>query len=102
MKLAALFAMARSGRLGLLLSTTGAMRASYRLAFLAALVESGLLPILANGPVPLARIITALGAQPAMRDGLEAWLDLGVWLGELRRKRDWLRLRGNGVGRACT
>jgi SAM-dependent methyltransferase len=93
MKLATLFTMARSGRLGLLLSTTGTMRGSYRLAFLAALVESGLLPILANGPVPLDRIVTELGAHPTMRDGLEAWLDLGVWLGELRRKRDGYGLR---------
>jgi 4-hydroxy-2,2'-bipyrrole-5-carbaldehyde O-methyltransferase len=89
MRLRTMLDMLRSGRLGLLLATSRAMRASYRLAFLAAAVESGILARLARGPATL----DDLGVAPAMRDGLEAWLGLGVWLGELRRTPDGWTLR---------
>src|SRR5262249_61434483 len=89
MRLRTMLDMLRSGRLELLLTTSRAMRASYRLAFLAAAVESGILTRLARGPATL----DDLGVAPAMRDGLEAWLGLGVWLGELRRTPDGWTLR---------
>jgi len=93
MRLGTIVDMARSGRLALLLATSRAMRASYRTSFLAAAVESGVLVRLAGGPRPLDRLAAELGVAPAMRDGLEAWLGLGVWLGELRRRPDGYTLR---------
>jgi len=45
------------------------------------------LKVLAEGPVPLDALAARLGAPPSMRDGLEARLRLGVWLGELRGDR---------------
>ena len=87
MRLRTLLALVRSGQLGLLLSTSRALRPYYRLSFLAAAASSSVLKVLAEGPVPLDALAARLGAPPSMRDGLEAWLRLGVWLGELRGDR---------------
>jgi SAM-dependent methyltransferase len=94
MKTATLLTLLRDGRVGTLLATMRAMRASYRVPFLAAAVESGILRLLARGPVSLDRLATDLGAAPALRDGLEAWLGLGVSLGELGLGPEGYRLRG--------
>src|SRR5207253_1093878 len=78
MKLRTVLSLLRSGELGLLLSATGAMRRHHRLVFLAAGTSSGLFARLAKGPVPLNRLADGLLADPSMRDGLEAWLRVGV------------------------
>lgn len=93
MTLRTVLELVRGGQLSLLLGSARAMRRAYRLPFLGACVESGLLRILAAGPVPLERVRTALGIDPSMRDGLEAWLGLGVWLGELRKGPDGYALQ---------
>jgi SAM-dependent methyltransferase len=77
-----------------LLGSTRALRAYYRVSFLASCASGGLLEILAQGPLPLDRIATALGTPAAMRDGLEAWLRFGVSLGELGAGSAGYRLRG--------
>lgn len=93
MKLQTLVGLVRSGQLGLLLATSRAMRASYRLSFLGAGLASGLLPMLAGGPRSRDAIAARMGAPLALRDGLDAWLGLGVWLGELRLGPGGYRLR---------
>jgi len=52
MRLRTLLALVRSGQLGLLLSTSRALRPNCRLSFLAAAASSGVLKVLAEGPVP--------------------------------------------------
>lgn len=94
MRLRTLVSLVRSRRLGVLLSTSRALRPFYRLSFLGTAASSGVLRMLAAGPVPLERLAAGLGASSAMRDGLEAWLRLGVWLGELRLGPAGYSLRG--------
>ena len=86
--------MLRRGELGVLLATSRLARSYYRTAFLGAGVASGVLGILAGGPVSREELAGRLGVPAGGRDGLEAWLRLGVWLGELEAgPRGW-RLRG--------
>jgi SAM-dependent methyltransferase len=99
MRLRTLLALARSGQLGLLLSTSRALRPYYRLAFLAAAASSGALKVLAEGPVPLDALAARLGVPRSMRDGLEAWLRVGVWVGELRAGPQGYGLRGGPARR---
>src|SRR5262249_57144507 len=65
-----------------------------RVCFLGAAAASGLLRRLAGDPVSLDRLATDLAVAPGERDALEAWLDFGVSLGELRRSPAGYALRG--------
>jgi SAM-dependent methyltransferase len=94
MKLATLVSLVRSGGLPVLLSTARAMRPYHRLAFIAAGVSSGFFAKLSARPVSLDQLAAELLGDPSMRDGLEAWLELGVSLGELARDSTGYRLRG--------
>jgi len=94
MKLRTIVSLARSGGLAVLLSTARAMRPYHRLAFVAAGLSSGFFAKLAARPVSLDRLAAELLGDPSMRDGLEAWLELGVSLGELGRDSTGYRLRG--------
>jgi 4-hydroxy-2,2'-bipyrrole-5-carbaldehyde O-methyltransferase len=84
MKVRTAVRIARSGDLGALLALPRLTAPYYRLSFLAAAAGNGLLRRLAGGPVPLDRLADGRPGDPS-RDGLEAWLDLGVALGILRR-----------------
>ena len=84
MNMRTLISLMRRGQLALLLSTTKAVRTSYRLAFLAAGLSSGVLKKLASGPVPLDGLAVDLGVDPSRREALEAWLKFGVAVGELQ------------------
>lgn len=76
------------GLVGLLL------RPMYRGAFVAAASANGVLALLARGPVPFDDIAAALSPNPSTRDALEAWLEMGVSLGELSRTEAGYGLRG--------
>lgn len=54
----------------------------YRIAFLGTALRSG---VLASLPATPAELTQKLGYDTTMLEGLEAWLDLGVTIGELRR-----------------
>jgi SAM-dependent methyltransferase len=94
MKLRTLVSLVRDGRLVVLLAMTRAVRPYHRLAFLAAGASSGLFAKLASRPLPLDRLAEELRVDPSMRDGLEAWLGLGVTLGVLRCGPQGYGLRG--------
>ncbi len=94
MKLRTAVALLRSGQAGVLLSLQRLLKPYYRVCFLGAAAGSGLLRRLAGGPVALERLAAELAVAPDERDGLEAWLDLGVSLGELRRSPAGYALRG--------
>jgi SAM-dependent methyltransferase len=93
MKVRTAVRIARSGDLGALLALPRLTAPYYRLCFLAAAAGSGLLRRLAGGPVPLDRLVDGRLGDPLLRDGLEAWLDLGVALGVLRRTSAGYQLR---------
>src|SRR2546426_947846 len=65
----------------------------YRVAFLASGLSSGWLKALSSGPQPVE--VLQFGVDPSMVDGLQAWLRLGVALGELRAGPKGYALRGN-------
>lgn len=70
-------------RLALLWRVSGLLQPFYRITFVASAASSGLYTLLRGGPQPFERIAMELAPEPAARDGLRAWLELGVGLGEL-------------------
>jgi len=82
-----------SGQLGLMLSVSRLVAPCYRVAFLASGLSSGWLKALSSGPQPVE--VLQSGADPSMLDGLQAWLRLGVILGELRAGAQGYSLRGS-------
>jgi SAM-dependent methyltransferase len=74
-------------------------RTYYRLCFLSAAAQEGLLARLAQGPLTFEQLATAYAPDAAQHDGLRAWLGFGVRLGELRDDggryalRSWLARR---------
>src|SRR5437867_1913958 len=90
-----------SGQVPFLFSLMLEMRCYHRLAFVGAALSSGLLRRLAAGPVPLEVLSAELNVAPSMREGLEAWLQLGVALGELRSGIEGYALRGKLSRRLC-
>jgi SAM-dependent methyltransferase len=94
MNLRTLLSLIRNGQIPLLLSTMRLARSSYRVAFLAAGLSSGLLRRLAAGPVPVHHLMSEFDMASSMRDGLAAWLQLGVSVGELRSGPEGFTLHG--------
>ncbi len=98
MKLRTLASLAVSGRLSLLRSIAGFSEPFYRVSFLGVAAAEGVLAKLASGPLPLDGIAGALGLPEPLdaraREGLRAWLDVGVTLGELRSGPEGYSLRG--------
>ncbi len=85
MKLFTLWSLLRGGRLPLLLKLSRLLNSSYRANFLSAAAASGLLDLLAAGPVPFQEIAARLAPDPAFLDALTSWLQVGVKLGDLRQ-----------------
>ena len=83
MELRSAFTLAGGRRLALLWRVSGLLQPYYRIMFVASAVSSGLCALLRGGPQPFERIAIELAPDPAARDGLRAWLELGVALGEL-------------------
>jgi 4-hydroxy-2,2'-bipyrrole-5-carbaldehyde O-methyltransferase len=88
------YSLVTGGRLRLLWNATRLFTPFYRISFVAAAATSGLLRRLADGPQTLAALAPALAPDPATHAALEAWLGLGVRLGELALGPDGYRLHG--------
>ncbi len=88
MKLKTLLGLLSSGQLALLAQVNGLFRQSYRSSFAAAALSEGLYAYLRTGPASLEQLSTRLLGPGAIdqdsRDKLKAWLDMGVYLGELK------------------
>ena len=84
----------RGGRLGPLLSIGSSLKHFYKLTFLAAAGESGILALLAHGPVAFEAIAAHIGAEGQGREAIEAWLQMGVRLKVLQSGQDGYKLRG--------
>src|SRR5262245_65838452 len=101
MKLRTLGALLGSGQVPFLFSLIREMRCYHRLAFVGAALSNGLLRRLAAGPVTLDVLLVELEMAPSMREGLDAWLQLGVAIGELRSSAEGYALRGRFSRRLC-
>jgi SAM-dependent methyltransferase len=93
MRMSTLFESVGSGQLMLLLGANRLLTPVYRTFFVAAAAECGLLRLLAAGPVSLERVAAELGVRDDGRDALEAWLAVGVRLGDLGLDAGGYRLR---------
>ncbi len=92
MKLSTVLDLIRSGQLGLMLRLQRSFTELYRAAFIATALKEGLYARLNQGPASLdelhAHLTSPAGQPPFSPQHLEAWLALGVSLGELRRGPD--------------
>lgn len=70
----------RDGRLAALLGVGSALKSFYKLAYLAAAGEAGILNQLKSGPATLESLALFCGAEGQGREALEAWLQMGVRL----------------------
>lgn len=84
----------RDGRLTALLGVGAALKSFYKLTYLAAAGEVGLLNRLANGPATLDSFAEFCPADGQGREALEAWLQMGVRLRLLRLGPRGYTLRG--------
>jgi len=82
MKLKTLIELVRNGQFSLVLSFRKPIIEFYRVCFVHAGLSNGTMEKLVDGPVSVETLSKQLG-DVANRDGLEAWLDLGVSLKEL-------------------
>lgn len=95
MALRAFLALARSGYLGPLVRLQRMALPLYRLSFLAGASASGVLRLVASeGPIPFSRLAARLAPDPTAQGALEAWLGIGVRLGELGLGEQGYVLRG--------
>src|SRR5579871_4580038 len=70
----------RNGQLNALLGASADLKSFYRLTFLSAAGEAGLLEHLAAGPATFDSLASFYGADGQGREALEAWLQMGVRL----------------------
>ncbi len=94
MKFSPLFSLVRHGQLKLLWQLGRMLTPLYRASFLSAAASSGLLRLLAAGPMPFERLAGKLAPDPSSGEALEAWLKIGVQLGELQVIKEGYGLRG--------
>lgn len=78
------FRLVRNAQLAALVSVGSDLKAFYRLTYLAAAEESGLLEQLAAGPATFDSLADFFAAAGQGRDALEAWLQMGIRLKLLR------------------
>lgn len=84
----------RDGRLTALLGIGAQLKSFYKLTYLAAAGESGLLHRLATGPATFDSLAEFFAARGPGREALEAWLQMGVRLRLLRLSPRGYALRG--------
>jgi len=94
MSLKPFFGLLRDGRLSALLSVGAGLKSFYKLTYLAAAGEYGLLCRLANGPATLNSLAEFYNAADQGREALEAWLQMGVRLRLLSLGAGGYSLRG--------
>jgi SAM-dependent methyltransferase len=80
MSLKPFFRLLRDGRLTALLGVSSGLKSFYKVTYLAAAGESGLLNRLATGPATFDSLAEFFAAEGQGREALEAWLQMGVRL----------------------
>lgn len=80
MSLRPFFRLWREGQLSALMGATGELKSFYKLTYLAAAGETGLLTRLASGPATFDSLAELFAADARGREALEAWLQFGIRL----------------------
>ncbi len=93
MKLKTLISMLLNGQTTLALKLFRTTNEFYRACFISAALSEGIYEILLDGPVGIEQLCENLGPGLS-REGLQAWLNLGVSLGEIERGRKGYRIKG--------
>ena len=88
------FRLLRDGRLSALLGASAELKSFYKLTYVAAAGEAGLLNRLASGPATLDSLAEVYAAGSRGKEALEAWLQFGVRLRLLRLGARGYALRG--------
>lgn len=88
------FRLLRDGRLTALMGVGAELKSFYKLTYLAAAGEAGLLSRFATGPVTFESLADFCGAVGQGREALEAWLQMGVRLQLLSLESSGYALRG--------
>lgn len=94
MRLKTLASFALDGKLDLLSKLTRETNSFYRVCFIAAAADAGILRLLNKRTLHLQQLAVELNTPDSGLDALEAWLDVGVSLGELRRSPEGYSLAG--------
>lgn len=94
MSLKPLFRLLRDGRLTALLGVGARLKPFYKLTYLAAAGEAGLLKRLSDGPATFDSLAVCCAADGQGREALAAWLQMGVRLRLLSLGRSGYALRG--------
>ena len=94
MSLRSFFRLLRDGQLQALLGVGAGLKSFYKLTYLAAAGEAGLLKRLAPGPATFDSLAALYAADGQGREALEAWLQMGVRLRQLSRGPRGYALRG--------
>ncbi|HEV2400423.1 MAG TPA: class I SAM-dependent methyltransferase [Candidatus Sulfotelmatobacter sp.] len=88
------FRLWREGQLSVLVGATGELKSFYKLTYLAAAGEAGLLKRLASGSATFDSLAEFFAADARGREALEAWLQFGIRLKLLRVGPRGYELRG--------
>ena len=94
MQITAALDLIKNKQLAPLLKVYGMLTPFYRLGYIAALANTGCLQILKNGPAALDELAASLGIASEHRDGLRAWLQVGVRLDEISLENGRYALSG--------
>lgn len=86
--------MFHEGRLGALAGVGRELKSFYRLTYLGAAGDAGLLSRLVNGPATLEALVEFYAADGQGREALEAWLQMGIRLRLLSLGPEGYALRG--------
>lgn len=94
MILTPLLSMLRQGQLFPALAAKAMYKPFYRLTFLAALKESGMMAQMAHGPASLAQLASVYTSDEKQTRALQAWLQMGCRADVLRRDHQGYSLKG--------
>ena len=78
--------------ISLMLRMNKTLNEFYRAGFISTAISEGIYDVLSKGPVSVKDIQNNIGSD-LDHEGLEAWLDLGVAVGELDKKNDNYRIK---------
>ena len=78
--------------ISLMLRMNKTLNEFYRAGFISTAISEGIYDVLSKGPVSVKDIQNNIGSD-LDQEGLEAWLDLGVALGELDKKNDFYNIK---------
>jgi len=78
--------------ISLMLRMNKTLNEFYRAGFISTAISEGIYDVLSKGPVSVKDIQNNIGSD-LDQEGLEAWLDLGVAVGELDKKNDNYRIK---------